>query len=92
MPWLCVFQGIYYRDKFGVATNDHGFFATVKQAYVEALQWIMLYYYRGVPSWGWFYPFHYAPMASDLVRLYENRTTFSKGTWPSSRTVPHPCS
>lgn len=40
--------GIYYRDKFGVATNDMEFFATVKQAYVEALQWILLYYYRGV--------------------------------------------
>ncbi len=43
-------SGIYYRDKFGVATNDVEFFATVKQAYVEALQWIVLYYYRGVSA------------------------------------------
>ena len=32
----------------------------------QGLHWVLEYYYRGVASWIWFYPFYYAPMVRAL--------------------------
>jgi 5'-3' exonuclease len=36
---------------------------------MEGLRWCLAYYYRGCISWGWFYPYHYGPMLSDLIDI-----------------------
>lgn len=49
------------------------------ECYIRALQWILFYYYRGVSSWGWFYPHHYAPYASDIKNFKHLKLEFSMG-------------
>lgn len=57
----------YYRQKFGWGPEDNEHKLTLLRKYVEGLQWVMKYYFVGCMSWGWYYPYHYAPFASDLV-------------------------
>ena len=70
----------YYREKMKMnITSTEQLQAFINQ-YIEALQWILKYYYQGCPSWPWFYPHHYAPYLSDLKNFKDINTQFSKGT------------
>lgn len=44
----------YYMDKFGLDKNAVPPFITeIGFKYIEGLQWILRYYFQGVPSWSW---------------------------------------
>ncbi|CAI6500461.1 AIS_HP2_G0017580.mRNA.1.CDS.1 [Saccharomyces cerevisiae] len=58
----------YYRDKLKYASDCEERVTDLSKDYVEGLQWVLYYYYRGCPSWSWYYPHHYAPRISDLVK------------------------
>lgn len=49
------------------------------QSYVEGLCWVMAYYYDGVPSWRWYYPYHYSPFATDMVDIANIEVSFKLG-------------
>ncbi|RCK63054.1 5'-3' exoribonuclease 1 [Candida viswanathii] len=57
----------YYKSKLHFSIkDDKEELLKLTTHYVEGLQWVLYYYYRGVPSWNWFYKYHYAPRISDI--------------------------
>lgn len=64
------YKRTYYKEKLKIDPTPENI-AKVVQEYVRALQWNLHYYYHGCRSWGWYYPYHYAPFISD-VTLFEN--------------------
>ncbi|TDH73507.1 hypothetical protein CCR75_003718 [Bremia lactucae] len=70
----------YYSDKLKADDIEvGGGRERVFHAYIEGLCWVMQYYYTGCASWQWFYPFHYAPFASDLRNIDQFKIQFQKG-------------
>ncbi|CAE8611870.1 unnamed protein product [Polarella glacialis] len=68
----------YYFEKFKVKQDDLvDFLQRIRKAYIEGLCWVLVYYYQGCASWTWFYPYHYAPFASDLI----GRNLSSSAAW-----------
>ncbi|KAL7541188.1 hypothetical protein ACHAXR_012940 [Thalassiosira sp. AJA248-18] len=62
-------KGRYYYDKFGYSPFDAEKHISLRKAYITGLVWNLEYYYKGVVSWEWFYPYSYGPMLSDLVNI-----------------------
>lgn len=71
----------YYQNKFHIEESDlDGFLEKISKAYLEGINWVYRYYYTGCPSWEWYYPYHYAPLAFDLVNHSKSEYEFTKGT------------
>ena len=54
----------YYKNKFEWGLDNEQELRNLTRNYVQGLQWVLFYYYRGVASWPWFYGYHYSPMIS----------------------------
>ncbi|XP_017089098.2 5'-3' exoribonuclease 1 isoform X1 [Drosophila bipectinata] len=68
----------YYCTKFN-SNSPEQLIEELSFHYVTALQWILDYYYRGVQSWDWYYPFHYAPFISDIRNVDKVKVNFQLG-------------
>ncbi|KAH8305480.1 hypothetical protein KR018_010062 [Drosophila ironensis] len=80
--WEDGFKDRYYESKFDVAPNNLQFRYAVALQYVRGLCWVLKYYYQGCASWNWYFPYHYAPFASDFVNIQGLSTMFERGTKP----------
>ncbi|CCM03396.1 uncharacterized protein FIBRA_05526 [Fibroporia radiculosa] len=77
--WEPGYQERYYRQKFGVEYGDVEFRKKVAKHYIEGMAWVLQYYYQGTPSWQWYYPYHFAPFASDFKTAQNMSIKFDPG-------------
>ncbi|KAL6038203.1 hypothetical protein STEG23_030971, partial [Scotinomys teguina] len=73
------YKRTYYMTKMGVDVVSDEFLADQAACYVQAIQWILHYYYHGVQSWSWYYPYHYAPFLSDIRNISTLTVHFELG-------------
>ncbi|XXH00380.1 Putative aminophospholipid-translocase [Hypoxylon texense] len=70
----------YYASKFEWTPETKDTELTkLCENYVQGLQWVLYYYYKGVASWPWFYAYHYSPMTSDIVKGMNADLNFKLG-------------
>ncbi|KAL2143231.1 hypothetical protein VTI28DRAFT_235 [Corynascus sepedonium] len=71
----------YYFQKFEDWTpeNKEEELRKLTENYVQGLQWVLYYYYRGIASWPWFYGYHYSPMISDVMKGLNADLNFKLG-------------
>lgn len=78
--WEDGFKDRYYESKFDVMSDNMQFRYSVALQYVKGLCWVLQYYYQGCASWEWYFPYHYAPFASDFINITGLSKKFSQGT------------
>ncbi|KAG7721173.1 hypothetical protein KL933_001145 [Ogataea haglerorum] len=69
----------YYKNKVGFSLNDEDKIRDMAENYIEGLQWVLNYYYKGISSWPWYYRYHYAPRISDVSKGLNVKISFEKG-------------
>ena len=69
----------HYTDKFEWGLENEEELRKLTENYVQGLQWVLFYYYRGVASWPWYYQYHYSPMISDVKKGLGANMNFELG-------------
>lgn len=63
----------YYSGKFEWDRKDEAELTKFCENYVQGLQWVLYYYYRGVVSWTWYHAYYYPPMISGKSNELQSR-------------------
>ena len=69
----------HYRSKLDWGLDNEEELRKLTENYVQGLQWVLYYYYRGVASWPWYFQYHYSPMISDVKKGLKADMNFQLG-------------
>ena len=75
-------KSFYYDEKLHFSSADKDGLlkiANLIKKYIEGIQFVLLYYYTGCPSWGWYYNYYYAPMISDVYEYLKHMNSNNLG-------------
>lgn len=61
------YRKLYYKSKFNRSSPAVG---EIKH-YIDGLLFVLRYYFDDIPSYTWYYPFHYSPFATDIADVME---------------------
>ena len=86
----------YYRSRFAseedadeeskVVTKAQGaVICSCCAALLRGLRWTLHYYLLGTPSWSWYFPYHHAPLLTDVAALLRVAPNTGASAWPPSR-------
>lgn len=62
-------KAVFYKKFFEMKKVED--LQTICLEYLKGIQFVMYYYFRGCPSWTWFYPYFMSPFLSDLVSMLD---------------------
>ena len=69
----------YYKSKMSWGLDNEDKLRKMAENYVQGLQWVLFYYYRGIVSWPWYFGYHYSPMISDVKTGLQADMNFELG-------------
>ncbi|XP_073990447.1 5'-3' exoribonuclease 2 Rat1 isoform X2 [Rhodnius prolixus] len=82
--WEVNYKNRYYKTKFGLDDTNLRARYKIGKEYAKGLCWVLKYYYQGCASWKWYFPYHYAPFASDIINIGKKPPRFEKFSQPFS--------
>ncbi|CDI82775.1 5'-3' exonuclease, putative [Eimeria praecox] len=76
------YRAKFYKDKLSIALYTEMGQKELQdlcRSYLEGLQWVSYYYFRGpdASGWRWYYPYHYAPFLRDVLECSVFKPSFS---------------
>lgn len=81
----------YYNHYFGtddrplIKEDQELLINVMGREYMRGLAWVGEYYFVGVPSWEWNYPYSHAPFVSDIVSYMIKNPSSTKIHWENSK-------